>query len=318
MAESNTTAAAPAEPTFNVFFGNLPFNANEETLKGFFPDQPDLVSVKVIRRGGRSLGYGFVDFKSETAAKSAVEAWNKKSLGEREINVELARPPQPKDANATATPATRGARRGRARRGRGAGRGAGRGPRSEGSAEASTTGGDAAASTSTEEKATNRRRGGRRGGRGGRRGGRGGRGDAAAAAAPATEGASTEGASSSAPARRGRGRGPRRGGRRTTSQSGEEKPAVPKVESKTSLFVANLPFSVTDETLKNEVFAGHPVTKAYVVVIKRTGRSKGFGFVEFATEAEANNALSVNDKVVSDRPISVKKALVPEAAPATA
>ena len=60
--------------------------------------------TKVIRRGRRSLGYGFVDFVNEDDAKKAVEAMDHKDLDGRALNVELAKPRQdePAEQNHTA------------------------------------------------------------------------------------------------------------------------------------------------------------------------------------------------------------------------
>lgn len=49
-------------------------------------------SVQIIKRGTRSLGYGFVTYESEADAKKAISMLNKKELSGREINVESAKP----------------------------------------------------------------------------------------------------------------------------------------------------------------------------------------------------------------------------------
>src|SRR5690349_5216436 len=57
------------------------------------------------------------------------------------------------------------------------------------------------------------------------------------------------------------------------------------------LYVGNLPYSTTDEDLK-EVFAAHgEVTNASVITDRATGQSRGFGFVEFATDTDAQKAI---------------------------
>jgi RNA recognition motif-containing protein len=77
-------------------------------------------------------------------------------------------------------------------------------------------------------------------------------------------------------------------------------------------FVANLPFKLDDEGLK-AVFEGFTVTSAHVVKRKygaTQGRSKGFGFVELADEAEQQRALeTLNAKELEGRPIQVKVAI---------
>ena len=58
------------------------------------------------------------------------------------------------------------------------------------------------------------------------------------------------------------------------------------------LYVGNLPFSATDQIL-SEIFAQcGTVESAKVITDRDTGRSKGFGFIEMSTEAEAANAIS--------------------------
>lgn len=58
------------------------------------------------------------------------------------------------------------------------------------------------------------------------------------------------------------------------------------------LYVGNLSFRVTSEDLQ-EYFAGAgTVESANVVMDRETGRSRGFGFVEMASEEDANNAIA--------------------------
>ena len=58
------------------------------------------------------------------------------------------------------------------------------------------------------------------------------------------------------------------------------------------LYVGNLSFRVTSEDLQ-EYFAGAgTVDSANVVMDRETGRSRGFGFVEMATDDEANAAIA--------------------------
>ena len=58
------------------------------------------------------------------------------------------------------------------------------------------------------------------------------------------------------------------------------------------LFVGNLPFSATDDTLRQLFSESGNVESAQVIVDKFSGRSKGFGFVEMSTEEEATAAVS--------------------------
>src|SRR5512136_2715392 len=75
------------------------------------------------------------------------------------------------------------------------------------------------------------------------------------------------------------------------------------------LYVGNLPYSATEATLR-ELFAPlGEVTSVSIITDRDSGRSKGFGFVEMATEAAAQQAISqINGKSLDDRAITVAEA----------
>lgn len=58
------------------------------------------------------------------------------------------------------------------------------------------------------------------------------------------------------------------------------------------LYVGNLPFAATDEILRDTFAQCGTVESAKIIVDRDTGRSKGFGFVEMSTEAEAQDAIA--------------------------
>lgn len=58
------------------------------------------------------------------------------------------------------------------------------------------------------------------------------------------------------------------------------------------LYVGGLPYSTTDEELKEYFAAAGNVVSASVIIDKMSGRSKGFGFVEMSTDEEAQDAVS--------------------------
>jgi len=91
---------------------------------------------------------------------------------------------------------------------------------------------------------------------------------------------------------------------------------TPRAESSTTLFVANLPFSVDDAGLA-KIFEGLSLKAAHVVR-KRNERSKGFGFVEFNNSEDQQKALSINNKEVEGRALIVKVALTESAQHAAA
>ena len=58
------------------------------------------------------------------------------------------------------------------------------------------------------------------------------------------------------------------------------------------LYVGNLPFSATDESLMQMFQQAGQVESARVVTDRDTGRNKGFGFVEMSTDQEATDAIT--------------------------
>ena len=74
-----------------------------------------------------------------------------------------------------------------------------------------------------------------------------------------------------------------------------------------SLFVAGLDFGINDDGLK-EVFSSYGnVESAKVITDRMTGKSRGFGFVEMATVAEAQECVkNLDNASVKGRQIAVK------------
>ena len=58
------------------------------------------------------------------------------------------------------------------------------------------------------------------------------------------------------------------------------------------LYVGNLPFSVTEESLQQLFAQAGTVESATVIMDRATGRSKGFGFVEMSSDQETTDAIS--------------------------
>jgi RNA recognition motif-containing protein len=75
------------------------------------------------------------------------------------------------------------------------------------------------------------------------------------------------------------------------------------------LYVGNLTYGVTDGELE-QMFAPHgTVQSAQVIMDRDTGRSKGFGFVEMGSDAEAQAAIAaMNGKDVNGRALTVNEA----------
>ncbi|MBK9164034.1 MAG: RNA-binding protein [Acidobacteria bacterium] len=60
----------------------------------------------------------------------------------------------------------------------------------------------------------------------------------------------------------------------------------------TKLYVGNLSFNITSDDLQDHFAAAGEVASANVITDRDTGRSRGFGFVEMATEDGATNAIA--------------------------
>lgn len=75
------------------------------------------------------------------------------------------------------------------------------------------------------------------------------------------------------------------------------------------LYVGNLPYGISNTDLE-ELFAAHgTVQSAQVIVDRDTGRSKGFGFVEMASDQEAEEAISsLNGREYEGRSLTVNEA----------
>ena len=75
------------------------------------------------------------------------------------------------------------------------------------------------------------------------------------------------------------------------------------------LYVGNLPYSVRDGDLEQSFGQFGSVTSAKVMMERDTGRSKGFGFVEMASDAEAQAAISgMNGQPLGGRSLVVNEA----------
>lgn len=61
------------------------------------------------------------------------------------------------------------------------------------------------------------------------------------------------------------------------------------------LYVGNLPFNTTEDSLANTFAAFGTVDSVKIITDRDTGRSKGFGFVEMSQDSEAQDAISKLD-----------------------
>ncbi|KPU92378.1 RNA-binding protein, partial [Variovorax paradoxus] len=82
------------------------------------------------------------------------------------------------------------------------------------------------------------------------------------------------------------------------------------------LYVGNLAYSIRDNDLEQAFGAYGAIVSAKVMMERDTGRSKGFGFVEMGTDAEAQAAIAgLNGQPVQGRALTVNEARPMEARP---
>ncbi len=75
------------------------------------------------------------------------------------------------------------------------------------------------------------------------------------------------------------------------------------------LYVGNLPYSITDEALREAFEQAGTVESAKVIIDRETNRCKGFGFVEMATDEEADAAINqLNGQSIAGRAMRVAEA----------
>ncbi len=82
----------------------------------------------------------------------------------------------------------------------------------------------------------------------------------------------------------------------------------------TKLYVGNLPFKTREEDLQALFQQAGTVQSASVIRDKFSGKSRGFGFVEMATQEEADKAVEMfNNHSLDERAIVVNEAKPPQA-----
>ncbi|MFA6918401.1 MAG: RNA-binding protein [Candidatus Gracilibacteria bacterium] len=75
------------------------------------------------------------------------------------------------------------------------------------------------------------------------------------------------------------------------------------------LYVGNMSYSTTDDSLREAFAAAGTVESAQIITDRMSGRSKGFGFVEMATDEEAQAAIAMfHEKEVDGRKLVVNEA----------
>lgn len=76
-----------------------------------------------------------------------------------------------------------------------------------------------------------------------------------------------------------------------------------------TLYVGNISYSMKEDELKKAFGQFGEVVSVKIIIDKRTGKSKGYGFVEMGSDAAANEALNgMNGKELAGRNVKVNKA----------
>ncbi len=75
-----------------------------------------------------------------------------------------------------------------------------------------------------------------------------------------------------------------------------------------SIYVGNLPWSATEDEVRNVFSAYGTVNSVNLVTDRETGRARGFGFVEMADADAANAIQALNGSTLGDRTLRVNEA----------
>ncbi len=85
-----------------LFVGNLPFSATQEEIRNLFAEFGEVERVSIItdRDTGKPRGFAFVEMPQDEEAERAIAALNGKHFGGRALNVNEARPREPRGMGA--------------------------------------------------------------------------------------------------------------------------------------------------------------------------------------------------------------------------
>ncbi|KAI0111328.1 RNA-binding domain-containing protein [Daldinia grandis] len=289
--ENKDAVHASAAEGRRLYIGNLAYATTEGELKEFFKGYlVESVSIPKNPRTDRPVGYAFVDLSTPTEADRAIAELSGKEILERKVSVQLARTPQPAGEKADGTTngeaGAEGSRRRSSGRGRGRGRGragrAGRGGRTEGGKDDIPTEAGANAISAADSEVL-----------------------------PLTDITNKADADKDKSAKK----GPPRERR-------ERGPPADGIPSKNKVMVANLPYDLTEEKLK-ELFndyqpssakiALRPIPRFMIKKLQARGeprKGRGFGFVTLASEELQQKAVAeMNGKEIEGREIAVKVAI---------
>ena len=82
----------------DIFVGNLAFSATDQDIRQLFEPYGMVDTIRIItdRDTGTPRGFGFVDMPDSRAAQSAIQGLQGKELGGRTLNVNEAKPREPR------------------------------------------------------------------------------------------------------------------------------------------------------------------------------------------------------------------------------
>ncbi|WVQ78509.1 hypothetical protein IAT38_000595 [Cryptococcus sp. DSM 104549] len=295
---------APVDQGFKVYIGNLSYSATEDSVREFVSQAGgEVLSVTIPKKvGRRPAGYAFVAYKAEADAKKAVEQLNEKVLDERPLRLELAKPDEEVQADRKAKEEKRAA----AKKERDAEKKAAKAAQKAAADAAAVANGEAVegeAGVEGEVKPKKKRSKAKKPRR----------------RLPADGEESGEEAEEGAPARiddvEGAEKKPKK---KAAPKPREKRLQVSEEDSASTIFVANLPYSVDDEALANifsdlsiKVKSAKIITRFRRIKGVRTESSKGFGFVDLEDESQREEAVKkVEGTLVEGRNITAKVAKV--------
>jgi RNA recognition motif-containing protein len=78
----------------DIYVGNLPYQANDQSLQELFGQYGTVTSARVIidKHSGDSKGFGFVEIPDQTEAQAAIDGTNEKDFMGRNLRVNESQP----------------------------------------------------------------------------------------------------------------------------------------------------------------------------------------------------------------------------------
>ena len=101
-----------------LYVGNLSYQTTEDSLRSLFSEAGTVASVTLIKDKytGQSKGFAFVEMSNQSEAEQAIKILNGKSLDNREIKVNIAKPPEQRSSGGYGDRSSRGGYQDRNRR----------------------------------------------------------------------------------------------------------------------------------------------------------------------------------------------------------